>query len=68
MKHGWLAAPMVVVWLIIVVFVISVKPVAVLWMVGAVVVIAIVAVVLDALGVGRAVDEHERAMRDGGPR
>lgn len=69
MKHGWLAAPIVVVWVIVVVVVISLARWVIPWLIGGVVVCAITAVVLDALGVGRAVAERDRAMRDeGGPR
>lgn len=68
MKHGWLAAPIVVVWIILIVVVISLQRWLVPWLVGAIVaaivVCAVTAVVLDALGVGRAVAERDRAMRD----
>lgn len=64
MKHGWLAAPIVVVWIILIVVVISLQRWLVPWLVGAVVVCAVAAVVFDALGVGRAVAERDRVMRD----
>ncbi len=69
MKHAWLAAPIVVVWAIVIVVVISLQRWVIPWLVAGVVVCAVAAVVLDALGVGRAVAERERAMRDqDGPR
>lgn len=49
MKHGWLAAPIVVVWIILIVVVISLQRWLVPWLVGAVVVCAVAAVVFDAL-------------------